>query len=377
MWVLEHIRLKAIVMINLEQAELFSIKGQTVVTPWDRLKKFIFDSYPVIKTTGKISDTDQLAEIAMQYQGKTDMVWIVSENAVVNADFPWHYRPSDLGRLLIHQFPVTGRRTGRAMHWGDVKLVPTDGVIHGAVKNKIVSGHHDVDFDIVMISYHEAEADRNFSALKQRFPDAMHVKNVEGIGKAHQQAAKLAKSEMVYVVDADAEVLPSFNFDFIPPMSKRKNTTYVWSARNPVNGLEYGYGGVKLFPKVQLESMGHELPDFSTGAAFYQPIADVSNVTSFNKDPYRTWRSAFRECVKLASRVNPNQVTAETNQRLETWCTVDVGGRFGRYCIKGALEGRAYGEANRDNIEALNKINDFEWLREQFVASMKKRVTDD
>ena len=26
--------------------------------------------------------------------------------------------------------------------------------------------------------------------------------------------------------------------------------------------------------------------------------------------------------------------------------------------------------------EALTKINDFEWLREQFVASMKKRVTD-
>jgi hypothetical protein len=44
--------------------------------------------------------------------------------------------------------------------------------------------------------------------------------------------------------------------------------------------------------------------------------------------------------------------------------------------LKGALEGKAYGLENKDNVEALTKINDFEWLREQFVASMKKRVTD-
>jgi hypothetical protein len=364
-------------MINIEQAELFSLKGQTVVTPWDRLKKFIFNSYPVIKTPRKVSDVEQLTQLALEYQGVSDMVWVVVESTNASADFPWHYRPSDLGRLLIHEFPVTGKRTGRAMHWGDVKLVPTDGVVHGTVRNRIVSGYHDVDFDIVMISFHEAEADQNFAKLKQRFPEAMHVKNVEGIGYAHRQAAKMAKSEMVYIIDADAEVLDSFNFDYIPPMSKRKNTTYVWSARNPINGLEYGYGGIKLFPRVQLEALGHELPDFTTGAAFYQPVSDVSNVTAFNKDPYRTWRSAFRECVKLSSKVNPNQVDDETNQRLEAWCTVDNGGRFGRYCIKGALEGRAYGEANKDNIEALNKINDFEWLREQFVASMKKRITDD
>ena len=36
---------------------------------------------------------------------------------------------------------------------------------------------------------------------------------------------------MVYIVDADADIMGDFSFDFIP-MSKRKNTTYVWSARN-------------------------------------------------------------------------------------------------------------------------------------------------
>ena len=55
--------------------------------------------------------------------------------------------------------------------------------------------------------------------------------------------------------------------------------------------------------------------------------------------------------------------------------TIDNGERFGRYCIKGANEGKTYGLEHKDDIEALNKINDFEWLREQFVASMKKKIT--
>jgi hypothetical protein len=187
----------------------------------------------------------------------------------------------------------------------------------------------------------------------------------------------MAKSEMVYIVDADADIMNDFCFDYIPPMAKRTNTTYVWYARNPINGLEYGYGGIKLFPRQQVIEMGHVLPDFSTGSAFYQPIRDVSNITRFNRDPFRTWRSAFRECVKLSSQINPNAPVKETADRLDTWCTVDQGGRFGRYCIKGANEGKAYGIEHKDDVEALNKINDFEWLREQFVESMKKRISAD
>ena len=216
-------------------------------------------------------------------------------------------------KTVIHTFPRVVKRTNRPVSWGDVTLVPTNGVSHGIVQNKLVSSYHVAEFDIFMISYHEAEADENFQKLRNRFKDAQHVKNVEGIGNAHKKVGDLAKSEMVYVVDADAD---------------------------------------------------------------YQPISDVSNITRFNKDPYRTWRSAFRECVKLASSVNPNQRQIETDARLETWCTVDNGARFGRYCLKGALEGKAYGIEHKDSVENLNKINDYEWLREQFVASMKKKVKE-
>ena len=356
---------------------LLDYKGQSVVTPWDRLKKHIFKSYPVLYVNSTITDEDKLAELAQQYQGKSDMVWVVNQDATVNKNFPWHYRPSDIGKNFIHSFPKVVRRTGRPIMYGEVQLVPTGGVIYGTVENKIIGSYNEADFDIFMISYHEAEADDNFKKLQERFPDAKHVKNVEGIGNAHKECANQSTTEMVYIVDADADIYDGFYFDYVPPMSSRTNTTYVWSAKNPVNDLEYGYGAVKLFPRNQLLEMGHILPDFSAGSAFYQPVSNVSNITRFNKDPYRTWRSAFRECVKLASGIQQSETPRqETVDRLEAWTTVDNGARFGRYCIKGALEGKAYGEEHANDVDALNKINDFEWLREQFVASMKKRITE-
>jgi len=373
MWARKSIQLRAIAMIK-TSSTLLDFKGQSVVTPWDRLKKFIFKSYPIIYVQERTTDIDVLTELATEYLGKSDMVWIVQESTMVNPGFPWHYKPSDMGRNFIHKFPKVIKRTGRPVNYGDIQLVPTGGVIHGVFENKVIGTYHEADFDIVIISFHEAEADQNYQKLRVRFPDAIHIKNVEGIGNAHKKAGEQAKTEMVYIVDADADVMGDFCFDYIPPMSKRANTTYVWSARNPINGLEYGYGGIKLFPRTQLLELGHVLPDFTTSAAFYQPVSDVSNITRFNKDPFRTWRGAFRETVKLASAINPNSPKQETIDRLETWCTVDTGGRFGRYCIKGALEGKAYGEEHKDDLEALNKINDFEWLREQFVESMKKRV---
>lgn len=370
----EHIQLKAIAMINLKQSELFDFAGQSVISPFDRLKKFIFSSYPVIEVDS-LSDDEELLKLAAKYVGTSEMVWVKRSSAVIREDFPWHFRPTGVGKKIIHMFPKVTKRTGRPTGWGDLKLVPTDMVAHGVVENKIICSYNEADFDVFMISYHEEEADSNFAKLKQKFPDAQHVKNVKGIAEAHKECARRSETEMVYIVDADSEVLSSFNFDYFPPMAKRKNTTYVWYARNPINDLEYGYGGIKLFPREQLLEMGHVLPDFSAGVAFYQPVKDVASITMFNKDPFRTWRSAFRECVKLASGIQQSETPKqETIDRLETWCTVDNGARFGRYCIKGANEGKAYGEAHADDVDALNKINDFEWLREQFVESMKNNI---
>lgn len=94
-------------------------------------------------------------------------------------------------------------------------------------------------FDIVFISYNEPNAESNWRRLKQRFPMTKRVHGVKGIHNAHIIAAKKCFTEMIWVVDGDAEVLDSF--EFVHEVDKRGlETVHVWRSLNPVNYLEYG-----------------------------------------------------------------------------------------------------------------------------------------
>ena len=89
-------------------------------------------------------------------------------------------------------------------------------------------------------------------------------------------------------------------------------------------------------------------------------------VTAFNTDPFNTWKSAFRECTKLASAIIPNGDNTDNEYRLKVWCERGLKREYGKYSIMGAQQGRDFGYHYRDRPEILNKINDFEWLRETF-----------
>ena len=91
----------------------------------------------------------------------------------------------------------------------------------------------------------------------------------------------------------------------------------------------------------------------------------VSNITAFNTDPFSTWRSAFRECAKLAAGTIKNQIDDETTLRLDTWCSA-ASGDFGEFAILGATAGKQYGEEHRSDPSTLRLINDRTWLKEKF-----------
>ena len=65
----------------------------------------------------------------------------------------------------------------------------------------------DVPFDVVMLTTLNINADENFENLKKVIPVAKRVDGVKGIPNAHKQAAMLADTSMVYVVDGDAHNL--------------------------------------------------------------------------------------------------------------------------------------------------------------------------
>ena len=212
-------------------------------------------------------------------------------------------------------------------------------------------------YDIFFISYKEINADENYNDLISKFPIAKRVHGVEGIHEAHIEAAKLSDTNMFWVVDGDAKIVDGFDFDF-KVMNTLNNPVYVWQAINPVNGLQYGYGGVKLLTKKKSLTMSTKTIDMTTNISneYYQMNA-VSNITVFNTDPFNTWRSAFRECVKLS--LNDDKIS---NKRLTVWKTVSDGD-YGEYAIRGAKQGEEFVKNNSDKVY---KINDFNWLEEKY-----------
>ena len=135
------------------------------------------------------------------------------------------------------------------------------------------------------MSYQESNADENWQKLVDRFPWAQRVHGVKGIHQAHIEAAKLCTTDLIWIVDADAIVMDSFNFDYKSPDNGR-STVYVWRSLNPVNDLIYGYGGVKLLPTSLTLNMDVNLgPDMTTSISRnFKGINRMSNITAFNTD---------------------------------------------------------------------------------------------
>jgi hypothetical protein len=328
----------------------------------DQNNWFIFKSrFPNAQKIEEVNSIDEIKKKSF-----TKMFWIVWDDIIVKDDFNFEYEATKWDNEYVHVF-----KNGN--HFNGICLFPkTTTVTSKEFKYRFFINKKEIDihasdpvkrgsgFDIVFISYYEPNADENWNRLKTRFPRAKRIDKIKGIHQAHIEAAKQATSEMFWVVDGDAQIVDEFNFDYEDP---EKHTVHVWKSKNPVNDLEYGYGGVKLLPTDMTLNMDTTKTDMTTSISDqFKSMDQISNITAFNTDPFNSWKSAFRECVKLASRIIDRQEESETQIRLDRWCVVgsdtDV--------IAGAIAGRKYGTENKNNTEALKKINDFNWLRDEY-----------
>lgn len=284
-------------------------------------------------------------------------------------DFDFSFKPSEWDKKYLHVWNnLAVRLYNKKRVLENPYMYSDDELSKGNIELKI---HNNRIFeykplDIIFLSYDEIQADENFRKLQERFPYAKRVHGVKGIFEAHKKAAEYATSNMFYVVDADSIIKYNFNFDYYPSLYNI-DTVHVWSSENPVNDLVYGYGGVKLFPKNALLNYTGSPTDFTTSVSKNFKIMDeVSNITNFNTDPFSAWRSGFRECTKLSSKIIQNQNSAETEHRLSVWCSKGAERCFGEFAIAGARAGAEYGKTYSQEPEMLNLINNYDWLMNRF-----------
>jgi hypothetical protein len=215
-------------------------------------------------------------------------------------------------------------------------------------------------YDLFFLSFQEPDADQKWATFKERFSHAKRVDGVTGILAAHQECARRSLTSHFFVVDADNELLPNFNPAFKVGEHDRQYV-HLWYARNPVNRLEYGWGGLKLFPKREVlaaSSMGF---DMTTGFEL-KIIQETVSITHFNSTPFEAWRSGFREGAKLTHGKFKNQNSVENDHRLQVWTTVGAEVLNGKCAIKGAKDGRDFATLSPD----ISPINDWNWLRVRY-----------
>jgi len=221
--------------------------------------------------------------------------------------------------------------------------------------------------DVVFISYREQNAEENWIRVLERAPHAKRVDGVKGIFAAHCRAAEMATSDMFYVVDGDAWLVDRWTFDYQPSIWNR-DCAYVWTSLNPINELKYGYGGVKLFPRQKLlDAWLWQGLDMTTEVMKNITVmSGISNETRFNTDEFATWRSAFRECVKLCYYLEQNPDDHLAKEKLNTWLYMDIGKPFTEYSLKGAADAVKFVDKNINNLNMLLKVNDRTWLEKEF-----------
>lgn len=283
--------------------------------------------------------------------------------------------------------------------------------------------------DVFFITMGEEGSEANWSRLLEFVPNAKRIENVKGIYNVHKACALASTTDNFWVVDADAWIVDDFDFSFIPdPDAKHWNISeldcvLVWPSYNPVNELVYGYGAVKMFPRAPfLEDREWSVDMSSSIAKVIVSKETVSCETRFNATPESAWIGAFRECAKLSSlsmiktRIRraqaeekqkfielENHIRAqdwandkksnyrrsqtllirdryknetdifkywaeieEYSQRRLTWCTHGWHNHNGKYVLLGAQAGSKFGLEHSDDVETLNLINDWDWLKKEF-----------
>lgn len=274
--------------------------------------------------------------------------------------------------------------------------------------------------DVFFITHGEENADENWQNLQKICPRARRLDNVGNLYQTHRACARQSSTEHFFVVDADAWVYDSFDFGF--DVGDPGNKVFIWRAVNPVNDLVYGYGGIKLFPKKPFLENHVWNTDLSTTIGSSVVIMEeISCETRFNATPKSSWIGAFRECAKLSSlrsltlRLKRNldllqadldyEVSYLGNQnwtkeqkenylkmqkihirekygsleiydhwkevqdsidRYIAWTRFGWTRKNGDHTILGARSGMEYGLANAHDDHAMNKINDWDWLGDQF-----------
>jgi len=221
--------------------------------------------------------------------------------------------------------------------------------------------------DIVYISNGEPDAEKHYGHLLKtvKTGNRIHrIDRVNGRTEAYQAAARVSKTPWFFAVFAKLEVNTNFDWTWQPDPIKGP-LHYIFHAYNPVNKLEYGHMAMVAYNRALTLSTEYTGLDFvMTRPHIVVPIS--SGIARFNQDPIVTWRTAFRECLKLKQ-----STSSESLARLDSWLSV-AEGAYAEWSVNGAKDAVEYYEEVAGDQEKLMLSYNWKWLNDRYAQKYSR-----
>lgn len=303
------------------------------------------------------------------YYGHGDQTSAI-KNTVFNSEYQFFSRGYVNFAALHYQPALWGPNADQIVSYStdnSVNLVPRCAKgylkrqLYGYPKFKAMRTIQSEPLDIVYISNGEPDADKWYEhTVKMSKREVKRVTGVNGRGAAYFQAARVSDTDWFLAVFAKLEVSPTFRWDWQPDYAQEPKH-YIFTARNPLNGLEYGHQAMIAYNKnLVLDTIAHGL-DFTLSKP-HCVVPMHSGIAHFNQSPWMTWRTAFREVIKLMH----SETTVETQHRLEVWLS-KANGDYAEWCLAGAQDAVKYYHSVSGRFDDLMKTFEWDWLQEYFT----------
>ena len=181
------------------------------------------------------------------------------------------------------------------------------------------------DLDCIYLTYDEPQREEFWVRIRNMIPWAKRIDGVNGSDAAHKAAATASDTERFILIDGDN--IPDeqfFNLTLECPNEEYERAVFRWRARNHINGLMYGNGGLSCWTKEFAYNMRtHEASDGSADTAvefcfdpLYWAMHDCYSTTYPAGSAFQAWRAGFREGVKMCLNKGDRPTIQKFKQRV-------------------------------------------------------------
>ena len=212
------------------------------------------------------------------------------------------------------------------------------------------------DLDCIYLSYDEPAKEEFWVKIRNQIPWVTRVDGIKGSDAAHKAAAEASTTERFVLIDGDNLPDPEFfNQTLTFATQEQEQAVFRWRARNHINGLMYGNGGLSSWTRTYVQNMHtHENTDGRTETQvefcfdpLYWAMHDCYSTTYPNGSAFHAWRAGFREGVKMCldrgRRPTVTEFQTRVHQRnldhLTIWHNVGADVDYGYWAMAGARQG--------------------------------------